>query len=258
MVDHSEGCNESRTLCENLSEKLKSKIPSLKVSLSGGCCSFSVPNSRKFAYVYHRKVKTIIEVWCSGDMQDLLNQSYVEFRPGVSRTEPGWQTNFPGRFTLDDISKIENAVSLLYEISYKSVLSSIKAKTLLVKPDISREEVQIPEEIEEVDSYYEGTKTRITVNAYERDKKARRKCVKHFGVNCYVCGFNFEKQYGEIGKGYIHVHHLKPLSEISEKYKLNPTQDLIPVCPNCHSMLHKRKPPYSIDELKSKIRNLKH
>lgn len=128
MPSHSECCNESRTLCENLSQKLKLKIPDLQVLESGDCCSFSVSGSRKFAYIYHRKVKTVVEVWCSGDIEDLLNQSYVEFRPGNTKVEMGWHKNFPGRFIIDDISKVENAVSLLHEISYKNVVNNTKTK----------------------------------------------------------------------------------------------------------------------------------
>lgn len=131
-------------------------------------------------------------------------------------------------------------------------------KQFVPDPNYDQKETLIPEEIEESESCYEGVKTRITVNVYERDKNARQKCIEHFGLKCYVCEFNFEEQYGEIGKGFIHVHHLKPLSEIGEKYKLNPIEDLLPVCPNCHSMLHKRKPPYTVEELRNKIKKFKY
>lgn len=113
----------------------------------------------------------------------------------------------------------------------------------------------LPEEIviNADEKFYEGSVKQITVNAYERDSEARKKCLNFYGLNCIVCGFNFEKKYGEAGKGFIHVHHLKPLSEIGEKYELDPLDDLRPVCPNCHAVLHKRKPPYSIEELKQTI-----
>ena len=107
-----------------------------------------------------------------------------------------------------------------------------------------------PDEIE-VDNLFEGLKIQITVNAYERNSKARQECIKHYGTKCFICHFNFEKTYGEIGKNFIHVHHVKPLSEINEEYKVNPIQDLRPVCPNCHAMIHKRKPAYNIEEIKS-------
>ncbi len=124
-----------------------------------------------------------------------------------------------------------------------------KARKLLNKEKI---EIIYPDEIEDKD-LFEGTKKQIIVNAYERSSQARQECIEHYGVKCSICNFDFEAVYGDLGKGFIHVHHIKPLSEIDEKYKINPIEDLRPVCPNCHAMLHKRKPSYSIEEIKDKI-----
>ncbi|WP_413721944.1 HNH endonuclease [Sodalis sp. RH24] len=111
-----------------------------------------------------------------------------------------------------------------------------------------RVEVLAQEEVEP-EKFYEGATKTISVNIYERNPQARRLCIDKHGVSCAVCGFNFAKVYGEIGKGFIHVHHLKPLAGIGAEYQLDPVEDLRPVCPNCHAMLHRRKPPYSINEL---------
>lgn len=115
--------------------------------------------------------------------------------------------------------------------------------------------VIIPEEIQTPESkiLIEGAVKTITVNSYERNPEARKKCIEHHGDTCAVCGFDFGKVYGIIGIGYIHVHHVKPLSEIKAQYKVNPTEDLSPVCPNCHAMLHKRQPPFLIEELRQVI-----
>lgn len=101
--------------------------------------------------------------------------------------------------------------------------------------------------------FHEGAVKKVLVNNYERNPCARKKCLDHYGVDCVVCGFNFEKTWGAIGRGYIHVHHLKELSEIGERYLLDPINDLRPVCANCHAMLHKRRPAYSINELKEML-----
>ncbi|HRQ22687.1 MAG TPA: HNH endonuclease [Anaerolineales bacterium] len=108
-----------------------------------------------------------------------------------------------------------------------------------------------PEEIEETQGdYFEGAVRRVSVNAYERNPEARRICIETLGVICSICGFDFEKSYGEIGKGFIHVHHIKQLSGIGINYQVNPFNDLTPVCPNCHAIIHRRKPPYTIEEVK--------
>jgi predicted HNH restriction endonuclease len=111
-------------------------------------------------------------------------------------------------------------------------------------------EETLPEEIVNAQTYYEGATKSIIVNIFERNSKARRACIEHYGGDCFVCGFNFKSVYGDAGEGYIHVHHLKPLSEVGEEYELDAIKDLRPVCPNCHAIIHKRKPAYEIEEVK--------
>ncbi|WP_442949871.1 HNH endonuclease [Nostoc sp.] len=113
----------------------------------------------------------------------------------------------------------------------------------------------LPEEVIETEKYFEGSIKQIAVNIYERNPDARQKCIKHYGVICQVCEFSFEAVYGLIGEDYVHIHHLKPLSEIGKEYELDPIKDLRPVCANCHAIIHRKKPAYTIDELKSIIRN---
>ena len=99
----------------------------------------------------------------------------------------------------------------------------------------------------------EGAVRVVSVNAYERNAKARQACVDHYGFDCVVCGFNFAKVYGRIGEGFVHVHHLKDLATVGGEYVVDPVQDLRPVCPNCHAMLHVEKPAMSIAKLCSII-----
>ncbi len=104
--------------------------------------------------------------------------------------------------------------------------------------------------------YIEGNVEKVYVSKYERNANARKECLKHFGYDCQVCGFNFEDVYGEIGKSYIHVHHIVPLSKINKEYVIDPIRDLIPLCPNCHSMIHINSIEYlTPNQLKSLIRN---
>ena len=115
-------------------------------------------------------------------------------------------------------------------------------------PGVTRE---FPEEVPFPETVWEGAKRSVLVNIYERDQTARAKCIKEWGTICTVCGFDFQRRYGDLDLGYIHVHHLKPLSEIREEYALNPITDLRPVCANCHAMLHRSIPALSIESLKS-------
>ncbi len=108
----------------------------------------------------------------------------------------------------------------------------------------------LPEEIVTPKQFIEGASKQISVNTYERDDKARAECIKHHGYKCKVCGFEFKKFYGPLGENYIHVHHKIPLADIRKEYILDPVNDLVPVCPNCHAMIHKTQPALSIEQLK--------
>ncbi|MBA1420056.1 MAG: HNH endonuclease [Epsilonproteobacteria bacterium] len=165
------------------------------------------------------------------------------------------------KYYLENISKdygkekLANALSALEQHIeyYEELQNTTMHKIRAIFNDFKNKEDFVPEIIypDEVETnLLEGSKKQVTVNSYERNPIARKKCLEHFGYNCSVCNINFEKVYGVIGKNFIHVHHLKQISEIQKEYEVNPTKDLIPVCPNCHAMLHKRNPPYSINELK--------
>lgn len=118
--------------------------------------------------------------------------------------------------------------------------------------NISEEINQLyPEEVMHPELYSEGATKSISVNCYERSPQARLACIDHFGSSCYICKFDFGITYGEIGQGFIHIHHIVPLAKIGENYKVDPVKDLIPVCPNCHAMLHIRKDTLSVQDLRN-------
>ena len=101
-------------------------------------------------------------------------------------------------------------------------------------------------------SFPEGAKQTVLVNRYERNPEARAKCIEFHKARCKVCEMSFEETYGFFTKDFIHVHHITPLHQISESYDVNPETDLIPVCPNCHAMLHRQENgiPMTVERLK--------
>ncbi|HOA07289.1 MAG TPA: HNH endonuclease [Spirochaetota bacterium] len=118
--------------------------------------------------------------------------------------------------------------------------------------DDSKQMDFFPDIIAEETSIYEGIKKTAIVNKYERSSIARAKCIEYHGSKCIVCGVDFRKQYGELGAGFIHVHHVIPIYQIDKQYKVDYKNDLKPVCPNCHAMLHRKLNDkfYTIEELK--------
>lgn len=110
-----------------------------------------------------------------------------------------------------------------------------------------------PEMVNEDSDAYEGIKKSVIVNKYERSSIARSKCIEHHGTSCKVCSLDFSKMYGELGKDFIHVHHIIPIHKIGKEYKINYIKDLIPVCPNCHAMLHRKLDGKEVDVEELKI-----
>ncbi len=123
-------------------------------------------------------------------------------------------------------------------------------------------DIRLPEEIpdKEAVKLLEGQKTTVTINAFERNQEARARCLAYYSkvnggqIKCEICGFDFSKVYGKLFEGKIHVHHLVEISSIGEEYEIDPERDLIPVCPNCHMVLHSKKPAFSIDAVREMIR----
>lgn len=99
----------------------------------------------------------------------------------------------------------------------------------------------------------EGALERVVGSKYERNAAARRACIEHHGVSCLACGFSFEAVYGILGAQFIHVHHIRPVSTLAREYIVDPVRDLVPVCPNCHAMLHRDEPPLALDQLRDLI-----
>ena len=96
----------------------------------------------------------------------------------------------------------------------------------------------------------------------ERNRKLVNEAKKRFKENnngelyCEVCGFSFTDKYGELGKDFIEVHHTKPISEMEEG-ECTKLEDVVIVCSNCHSMIHRRKPWLSMNELKEILKENK-
>lgn len=117
--------------------------------------------------------------------------------------------------------------------------------------------LNIESEDKEAEMYPEGGVQKALVNRYERNPANRELCLAVNGYICSICGFDFEKVYGELGQQFIHVHHIEKVSSFEGKYYIDPAKDMIPVCPNCHAMLHRVDPPMNPVELKHLIVELR-
>lgn len=158
----------------------------------------------------------------------------------------------------DRWSKVEIDVSRRFPSA--SQLSDLMATTLQVTSTclslvltLTGTEVGLAAPDNSVCSLPEGAKLRVEVNRYERNPVNRAVCIEHYGLQCQCCGFDFQRVYGLLGEGYIEVHHRTPVSRMGAGYLVDPVEDMIPLCANCHAAVHRNDPPVKVDELKALI-----
>ncbi len=242
MTNHAETSEHSRDICDLIVDRLREK-GDVPVKHAKNMCS--IGSDPVFLYVYHQRIGVTIYLYCDiGDLDSLHgftnNAITIETRQSLGSD---WAKLTPYFIKIKSQQEAE-LIPPIYEFlaSKPSGRRSPRRKSVYFFP--SEDGVAAREE---------GRKVSIFVNRYERDSKNRFACIRIHGAICIVCGFDFTKKYGDIGNGFIHVHHLKPLSEVGREHKIDPRVDLLPVCPNCHEMLHMRTPPFTIDELKELI-----
>ncbi len=118
---------------------------------------------------------------------------------------------------------------------------------------------QLEAEAREVDAYgQEGGRRLVTHFRIERDRAVvdDAKAIwrnRDPYLHCDICRMSFLRTYGEVGAGYIEAHHLKPISELDGPV-IPSRDDLLPVCANCHRMLH-RNGGCSVEALRDRIGN---
>ncbi|MHC2640175.1 5-methylcytosine-specific restriction protein A [Bradyrhizobium liaoningense] len=98
------------------------------------------------------------------------------------------------------------------------------------------------------EEYQEGQRAWREASFLARNPKLVKDAKKHHGPTCQACGFNFEKVYGELGKGYIEVHHKRPIADGGPR--TSTVQDVDVICANCHRMIHRKGTPMTLHQLK--------
>lgn len=166
-----------------------------------------------------------------------IKGSGIGFNPGAKLNKEEWWDAF--RITMGNfgtgIQELKNP---------KHIEGLIRLSTALFESN------PYPDELPTSKSYPEGSKKLIIVNTYERNIEARRKCIKHFGAICQACFTDMKDHYGVVAEGLIHIHHKVPLSSIGQNYEVDPINDLIPLCPNCHAVVHYGGVTRSVEEVR--------
>jgi len=223
----------------------------------------------KQVYIYARKVlKKEIEIneaveylvnennWTEGSAKGYIN-TYNHIRNGEKYT---WTINGDAtEYYLENILRDDGYEAL--QIALKSVKLHIDYQDNLQPinniKNIYEKYCNIYNDYndESEEFYLEGKAKKVFVNIYERNIDARNKCIEHYGYKCSCCGIILSNIYGKLAEEFIHIHHIIELSKIGKEYIIDPINDLRPLCPNCHAIIHRKLPALSINELMNIIKN---
>ncbi len=165
-----------------------------------------------------------------------------------NETQLGKQSVFDFRASLF-VSESSLEFGLVNEPEVKLISFAIELFTILLPVPTAR--YTNPDE---VSGYPEGAISHVLVNRYERDPRNRKLAIQIHGTKCMACGFDFEAIYGPIGRHYVVIHHTTPVSAMGPDYVVDPANDLVAICANCHAMVHRQDPPIEIEALRALLR----
>lgn len=191
-----------------------------------------------------------------------LNE-YVEYKSKKN----GWCLNTKGYKFLDDNAEIIDEITRILlnnSFSYSEKITFIDEAIIPLFPrrTVKNKTTKMYRMKNNKINFYdenvsEGKVTTKTVVIRERSRKLRESAIEYFKVDdkikCSICGFEFAVTYGDYGKGYIEIHHKKPVYQYGDKnietVLKEALENLAPVCANCHRMLHHQK-GITFDEVK--------
>ncbi|NLG14682.1 MAG: hypothetical protein GX561_10855 [Lentisphaerae bacterium] len=185
---------------------------------------------------------------------------------GYYQFAPGTITLLNKPITKEEFASVDPAFNAFSQSIQEIEVGLLPAifKTIKEKGEHAKSFVEnrLPEEVDEEETgpLFEGAKKKITVNAIERNPQARIACINHYRkknkgrLKCEICGFDFGKRYGDEFADKMHIHHLIEISSVGNEYEVNPIEDLIPICPNCHLVVHNKRPAYTPGEIREMLR----
>lgn len=244
---------------DNLKKTYKTKINEIslpELKFSGRLREFNY-------YSEEMKAKVIIEHIINGRTHRWIDENVLGEKNGKTNGRNsanvlyylGMKADYRGIFKnyrLSDVIEVLSGSKSDYS-KVVALLELYRQQELerVIKSDIEIEELGEGIGLEGRTKYFYGKR-------YERNAKNRRLAIETHGFSCHACEFNFEKVYGERGKDFIEIHHINPLSKLEKEELINPVTDLVPLCANCHRMIHRKKGEVlSVIELKEIIKNTK-
>lgn len=237
-IDHASCGSESRQFCDDLLAALQLLDPSTS-RYEKTTCGFKTAKSNRFAYLYHKQDSTAATIFLRGDDPDVIPSLAGNVRVEVRGKLTGnWAAEYPLFVHLPLGTSPSEVAMLLHKYSVPLAVPK-------------RGNQPLRDRLNDVD-LRDGKIRTVLSTRYERNRLLRSQCLAHYGYRCEGCKLLLTERYGAIADGLIHVHHVEQLSETGERV-IDPVTDLIPLCPNCHAVVHLKKPPISIAALRRLI-----
>lgn len=229
-------------------------------------------NGCLFLFQYHGQI--IGHAYCSH--VERYEEADSEGNLGYYTLNPTTIALYINPITADKFSSIDRKITRFNQTLQEVSLSSLPLLFSLMQSQEEQQLRQIIDEmqtereitVEEVDTHpadfpmldvVEGRLIETSTSRYERNPVARQVCLQYYRrlhhgrLYCEICGFDFERQYGEKFRDYIHVHHRNPLASFDGEHPVDPINELIPICPNCHAVAHQKTPPYTPAEIREML-----
>jgi hypothetical protein len=246
-AQHDRAADASAELCDHALTVLRRFDKGFARVKRKHCCEMSVDNAVS-ASVYHHGEGLRVYIHCPPDrIEALLEMAEHSQIRAVHRRDQEAIKRTRRPIMAEAYCKTE--VELILPLAAFARSSRAAPSGPLKQPENAEMQPNQRDTVRPGTLLQEGARHQRVSELAERNPKARAACIAVHGTQCSVCGFDFEAAYGIIGRGFIHVHHLAPLAAAAEQRDIDPIQDLRPICPNCHSMLHRRTPPFSVTEL---------
>jgi len=241
-MGHEDACSGSQASCDSVLAEYERKLPGSVRNEGRSWCTIRDAHGDLLAWVQHRKKAPRARVYpyvgrASARFVEKLEALGVHTDTARARTS--WGNVAPvGAYVPDEVT------ALILVGVHLGVLGERGHEERVVGGAV---------DVDDDAEYREGRRSLLSMNRIERNARLRRACIRKFGTECAVCGMDFERRYGPIGEGFIHVHHLVPVAEQDAERSVK-VDELRPVCPNCHAMLHQSSPPIALEELKRMLR----
>ncbi len=178
---------------------LRDRLPEYEYSEARYYAAFRTKTAGR-AVAYLNPAKRTIRLFLPLEPRD---DAHLQPTPSTS----SWAARFPSVFQIAGAQDLLTATRLIVR-SHAALGASPRKRPTRRPEHLAAEE--LPPEIE----YVEGAARAVLVNAYERNRRARERCLRHYGRNCAICGLNFGARYGEPAAGYIQVHHIVPIAKV--------------------------------------------